>query len=188
MSNVETINIKKRACGLRKPGHLYLVGGGKVEDSDFFPRAITCPHCGLGLKASRNISKFYPAQLWPELLRPELEVFDVQKPFHYFYRDEMAYAVTIGVQHYPTPESYLAEAAEQGISRLIQAVPRDFVAGETWVFLIHPHVFPGQKWSPGAIAAFRPRRIEYVVRGDESQEYLDSLISRGVQPVKPEYS
>lgn len=42
----------------------------------------------------------------------------------------------------------------------------------------------GVTWHPGVFQAFRPESIEYVVRGDETDAEIDSLIKRGITPVK----
>ena len=195
MPVVEEIQIRERQCGLRKPGGLYLVGDCPEEDMNgWLPRACRCT-CGIKfLKGSRNVQKFVPYDAFPEL-RPGST--DPRK-FATFLPDETVWVVTIGEKHYPTVYSYLHEAREQGISRYIQEFPRGFKIGESWVFLLHPTAFqrevpvsPGEKQryvkEPGIIAVFKPKAIQYVVTGDETEEYLDGLQSKGVTLVSVSY-
>ncbi len=123
---------------------------------------------------------------------------------------ERAGLLWIGVGFYPTPEDFLSEAGRQGVSRRIPHVPTDFVVGETWVYFAHQRAIPrpcacekgwtesadgerelcelcdgeGTLHTPAIIGTFRPDRVEYVVKGDESEEELDRLEKRGLSLVK----
>jgi len=119
---------------------------------------------------------------------------------------ERAGLIWIGEQHYKTPREFMAEAERMGVSRRITAVPRDFVVGETWVLLGHRKAIEracsecgdeavpdiecpvcegsGYEHRPGIITAFRPTAIEYVVKGDETEEEIEALEKRGLTPVK----
>lgn len=194
---VQEIQIEKRECGLRKPGGFYFVGDVPEDDMNgWLPRACRCSCDIKFLKGSRNVQKFVPYDAYPEL-RPESK--DPRK-FAPFQPEEVVWVVTIGVQHYPTVESYINEAKRQGISRYVKEIPRGFKIGTSWVFLLHPNafqrevilgdgMFATQKVvkEPGIIAVFKPTAIQYVVTGDETDEYLLSLASRGVTPVKVSY-
>lgn len=114
--------------------------------------------------------------------------------------------IWIGEQFYPTPQSFMREAATMGVSRRITAVPRDFVVGETWVLLGHRKaaekvcpdcgdepggdpecpVCEGTTFVhvPGIITAFRPTAVEYVVKGDETDEEIEAMEERGLTCVK----
>lgn len=118
----------------------------------------------------------------------------------------------IGEQFYPDPRDFSQEAAILEISRRIQSIPTGFKVGETWIFLAHRKTFSetcepcigtgfdqvsnnkkcdvchgeGKNYRAGIFHAFRPDRIEYIVKGDESDEYLDKLIERGITPVRVE--
>jgi len=112
----------------------------------------------------------------------------------------------IGEKFYPTPDAFLAEARTQGISRRLPAVPNDFVCGRTWVLTAHrlgtkaacplgPGTHPldcpecegrGYVDRPAIFAGFRPERIEYVIKGTESEKQLRDMIRRGIQPVRVE--
>ena len=79
-------------------------------------------------------------------------------------------------------------------------MPRDLRLGETWVLLAHRRAIavpcpegcqgdeqvackvcggPGRLLLPGVFCIFRPRAIEYVVRGDETGAELERLAERG---------
>lgn len=63
-----------------------------------------------------------------------------------------------------------------------------FVAGTTWVLCAHRRAFPasepGGEERPGVFTVFRPTHVDYVVRGDETDEELERLVARGVRPVR----
>jgi hypothetical protein len=80
----------------------------------------------------------------------------------------------IGKQHYKTPADFMAEGVAQGISRRINAIPKDFKLGKTWVFLAHPEAISenvkidgGEVKSDkvaGIFTAFMPQVIERIVK------------------------
>ncbi len=114
----------------------------------------------------------------------------------------------IGGSFYKTPEDFAREAERMGVSRRIPAVPNGFKLGETWVWIAHREAIPsihggGCQRSPGqklldgcsphcrpAIAAvfqaFKPQRIEYVVKDSDTDEELDRLEKRGITLVRIE--
>lgn len=198
MLNVTNIKIKERACGKRIPGGLYFIGDVPEDDlNGWLPRACRCK-CGVKfLKGSRNVQKFIPYDAYPEL-RPESK--DPRK-FASFKPEEETYVVTIGVNNYPTVEDYINEAKEQGISCYVKELLRGFKVGISWIFLLHPNCFrreviqdegelfakPKTVKEPGIIAVFKPKAIQYVCKGDESDEFLLGLAEKGVTPVNVSY-
>ena len=193
----------KRGCGYRKGGGLYLVSDGPGEDCAKLPvRLDVCPTCGHGIKPSRGWTWIEPN----EIVEPEphgsaqhSEWCPLSTGF-----DGKAGLIWIGDAYY-SPTSFVREAHSMGISRRISTVPRDFEVGKTWVLLAHRKA----EWKPCPecgdgvpeadcpecegegkvpVAAifylFRPERIEYVVKGDESDEDLERLEKRGIEPVK----
>jgi hypothetical protein len=188
---IQELEIGVRGCGKRKPGGLYLIGDGAGIDSAWLPKRLVCQHCGLAsLKPSRNIQKFYPARLFPEL-DSENQV-SVWPGLPTFAKEDIAFAITVGELHYPTPEDYISEAKQQGISRLVRVIPHNFELGKTWVFLIHPKAFENQDmlgpaFEPGIIAMFRPKEIQYVTTGDETPFQIFEIEKRGIVPVKVSY-
>ena len=83
----------------------------------------------------------------------------------------------------------MVEADTLGVSRRIPAVPREFVLGETWVFVAHRKTIVmvnddgDMEFSPGVFHIFQPTAVEYIVTGDETEEELESLEKRGLSLV-----
>jgi hypothetical protein len=111
----------------------------------------------------------------------------------------------IGGQFYKSPADFTREAAEMGVSRRLSQLPKDFKLGETWVFVAHREAIgepcpecaacktgdrcercgmTGTVYRPGIFHAFKPSAVEYVVKGDETEEALARLVKRGITPVR----
>lgn len=101
----------------------------------------------------------------------------------------------IGEKFYATPEAFMDEARRMGVSRRIPAVPKDFEVGKTWVLMAHRKAIEvgnaaavadgGEHyWTPGIVTAFRPLRIEQIIRQSEATpERLAELEKRGITAV-----
>ena len=200
-----------RGCGHRQPGGKYLVSGGLSEPCPKLPIELCkCPTCGGGIRQARGFTWILP--------HPLLDPGAHGTPSHdrvcplgqdytiaHWHEGERAGLIWIGASFYPTPESFMEEAARMGVSRRIAQVPRDLVVGETWVALAHPKAIPGEcehgapagnpcskcehgestgEWLGGVITFFRPTAIEYVVKGEETEEELDALEARGFRLVR----
>jgi hypothetical protein len=184
---IKTLIERRRGCGYRKGGGLYLVADGPGVPCCKLPiPTLICPTCRGGIKPSRGwtwidlahfvdrgpcLSQFAGCPLSPEKI-------------HLL---GLAGLVWVGEKFY-TPASFVKEAQDMGISRRIPHLPKSFRLGETWVALGHRKVFrvedqPG-KATPGIFYLFKPQRVEYVVKGDETPEQLERLAKRGVTPVK----
>jgi hypothetical protein len=105
----------------------------------------------------------------------------------------------VGAAHYSTPGAFTEEAARLGVSKRVGGVPRDLVLGATWVLLAHPAAcprlvssddapltpdVPAVQYAPGVFHAFRPRRVELILRASEdtpARRY--ELARRGITPV-----
>ena len=113
----------KRGCGFRKTGGLYLVSGAGIVPCGRFPiEATTCPTCGHGIKPSRTftwvdgdaIKKMAPAC---SIVPPEREFLIGTGgscpacPMDDGYKLGRTGLVWIGEKYYPTPESFMIEAA-----------------------------------------------------------------------------
>lgn len=120
--------------------------------------------------------------------------------------------IWIGEAFYKTPIEFIRESEQMGISRRVSGVPRDFKPGQTWVLLAHRKAIPAgwfdpdteivyptledafeadltggeleQRFLPGVFSVFRPQRVEYVVKGDETDAELEALVERGIDPVR----
>lgn len=200
-----------RGCGVRKPGGLYLVSGGLSEPCPLLPVEMTvCPTCGEGVRPARGFTWVDGAKLIPptEHGTPDHTLVCPLAPDEEggSRLGERAGLIWIGEQHYKTPREFMAEAARMGVSRRITAVPREFVVGETWVLLGHRKAIEracgecgdeaapdaecpvcegtGYEHRPGIITAFLPTAIEYVVKGDETDDDIEALERRGLTPVR----
>ncbi|MEW6385948.1 MAG: hypothetical protein AB1491_00305 [Thermodesulfobacteriota bacterium] len=196
MINIKVSHEAKRGCGFRKAGGLYLVAPGDGQPCCKLPFKLdVCPTCHAGIK---------PARGWTwvdgDALLGNAECIDTTKIFCPAASPNMGQAglLWIGEKHYPTVVDFQQEAAAMGISRRIPTLPRGFVLGKTWVFLAHRkavylgHTGSASEYSgpeehfyaPGIFRIFKPTAVEYVVRGDETEEELQKLRDRGITPVK----
>jgi hypothetical protein len=138
----------KRGCGYRKVGGLYLVGGGLSAPCDRMPYPLDrCRTCGGGIKFTRG-------HTW---LQPDF--FPMHEHCHdpgpcpvcgYVGADKDGWVpddfgphilLWIGRGHY-SPDAFLKESRELGVSRRIAALPKGFAPGETWVLLAHLDAVP----------------------------------------------
>ena len=191
----------KRGCGYRKVGGIYLVCEGEGRACGRFPLALkVCPACGGGVKQSRGWTWINPAKLFADQICSSGRRLDANVdrvldcpscPMHDLEAIQEAGLLWIGASFYKTPHHFQLEAAAQGICRRITAVPRNFKLGETWVFLAHPNVIPGeneegmQVMVPGVFNAFLPNAIEQIVTETqaEDEEAMAALTKRGITPV-----
>lgn len=190
---------RKRGCGYRKPGGIYLISGGVPAPCGKLPVELNvCPVCHGGIKPARGWTWIDPRPFIPDgpcrLDDIKAETSFCQTcPLHN--PPEKAGLVWIGEQHYSSPLDWLVEAKTMGVSRRIPAIPIDFVVGETLVMVAHRKTPLGPPKAlavddslvgPAIFSVFTPNRIEYVVKGDESSEDIDKLIERGLTPVHVE--
>lgn len=127
---------KRRGCGYRKVGGMYLCGSYTSLPCDRLPFPLdTCPVCGSGIKVGRAFTSITPLHLF----QLHQDCLDVSRPcFICDPAEAIAYIMKVGEQHYPTPADFMREGVEQGISKRISAVPRDFELGKTIIYLAHP--------------------------------------------------
>ena len=188
---MRTIREGKRGCGYRQPGGLYLISMGRGRPCGLLPiPLISCPTCGHGIKFARGwtwVNVAALAALSPSGCKMDEGCGDCPLADAKIQRAGLLW---IGEQFYKTPEAWMKEAGEMGISRRIKAVPRGFKVGETWVAVAHIRAIPAEimqpdaKPTPGIFRLFRPTEVQYVVKGDETEEELADLEKRGVTPVK----
>lgn len=176
----------KRGCGFRKVGGLYLIAPEPGRVCGRLPMPlVVCPACGAGIKPSRGWTWIDPAQLFagagcyfgPSCHScPAGLLADDPGP---------AGLLWVGEQYYPTPAHFQAEAAAQGISRRIAAVPRGFEVGKTRVYLAHRIGMPlNGEIVPAVFMVIRPLRVELVVTDQEAEdlEAMHRLQARGITP------
>lgn len=129
----------KRGCGFRKVGGLYLVSGKYGMGCCKLPFPLTiCPCCGQGIKQTRGWTWVDPGKLMGGMncTNDDQRVFcPCAAPAARM--GDKAGLIWIGRGFYPTPESFMREGAELGISRRINTIPRGFELGKTWVMFAH---------------------------------------------------
>jgi hypothetical protein len=115
----------------------------------------------------------------------------------------------IGEAFYKTARHFMAEAKMLGISRRIHAVPRNFVAGQTWVLLAHPRHLTcaacggagriadhetldyakcapceGKGATPAVFYAWKPEAVEKILpESQRDSKEAQDLLKRGIRPV-----
>jgi hypothetical protein len=185
----------KRGCGYRKVHGTYLVSGALEKGCDRLPfELVVCPCCGEGIKQARGFKWIDPIKLFGTHLGcsdgPGCPMCSPSNVFTKRVQDEIvnvkAGLIWVGEKFYTTGE-FLTEASMLGVSRRIAGLPNDFVIGETYVFLAHAKSCchwdreavdetSGQKgalvYTPGIFCAFRPTRVEYIVKQSEYETYL----------------
>lgn len=201
---------RRRGCGYRKVGGLYLVTDGPGKFCDRLPIKLgVCPTCSAGFKHSLG----YTWVDTPKLVGgahagcSETNCALCQSP------ESMGRSglLWVGSRFYPTVRHFQQEAADMGISRRIQTVPHGFKLGQTWILLAHPRCIeassgcvncggtvaihlPGNPSCSKFIAdgphagifmLFRPTRIEMLVTESQSRDrdVIEKLERRGITPI-----
>lgn len=182
----------KRGCGFRKVGGIYLVGEGISLGCDLLPFNVeTCPCCSAGIKYSRGWKWIVPKQLFnlDGTIKEDMSCtgcpMKISKSGCPMQSEKKAGLLWVGHRFY-SPESFIQEAQEMGISKRIGAVPREFELGKTWVFLAH--IQAGTKNNikvPAVFYVFRPTKIEKIVTENQSKNApeMQKLIKKGITPV-----
>lgn len=206
---ITTVKDSKRGCGWRKPGGLYFRSSGMGMPCGRMPFELSvCPCCGAGVKHKIGFQWFNARQFM--LATTCLKGWDCAVcPMNN--APDKAGLVWVGICFYETPDDFLKEADRLGVSHRIHNIPKGFKLGEDWVFVAHKKAFPkacpqcatlpandplrasceecggkGKVKVAGVFHAFKPDRIEYVVKGNESKKALDEMIAKGITPVKVE--
>lgn len=184
----------ERGCGFRKKGGMYLISSGAALACQKLPIALTvCPCCGEGVKQSRGF-KWVKYDLVKDPQCPKITEGKACLSCPFDGSVEKFGLMWVGEKFYPTPSKFTNEAALMGISKRIAQIPKELIVGETWVLLAHPKAVlfsqttttqypaaPGEpEYLPGIFSAFVPQRIEYIVKGTETEEELDRMEKRGI--------
>lgn len=185
---IEERTERKRGCGFRKPGGLYLVSGGLARPCGKLPIPLeTCPTCGGGIKFCRSWTWIRDLPALTARDKCNTPAYCLDCPFGGSVK--RAGLLWIGAKFYPVRE-FTREVAQMGVSRRITAIPREFVLGETWVLLAHKQAVPEDdgEGRPGIFHAFKPTAIEYVVKDDDPEEKLERLAERGITLVRVKHA
>lgn len=213
----------KRGCGYRKAGGIYVVSGGIGEPCERLPIPIeTCDHCKRpAIEFTRSIQwvgvsyalakaracDFNPGHCTrcvicqPVLMEREADP-----------KDEFA-VMWVGESHYATPMDWTREANQMGVSRRMNAIPKEMVVGKSWVVVAHNRAIEtkcdtcdgrgrtgkagkdadecgtcegkGKVGKPGIFHAFRPRGYELVVTPSMAkQEWVKELQKKHGEALK----
>jgi hypothetical protein len=202
MASIEVRYDRERGCGWRQAGATYLVTSNTLLTTcGRLPLALTlCGACGHGIHQTRSwtwltlpeaLAEADPQAcqrgLWPHACDQGTCVTCPLSPTRSMGRVGLLWC---GESFYKTPQDWTREAREQGVSRRISTVPNDFVVGETWVLMAHPKAIMGTNdageiaYHPGIFHAFKPSAIEYVVKGNESEEELERKEKRGITLIR----
>jgi hypothetical protein len=187
--NIKTVVEKKRGCGYREPGGLYLRTDGIGRICGALPiELVVCPTCHQGIKPARGWTWINIAELvghWQCSMDNcgDCPIADA--------KIQTAGLIWVGERFYKTPGDFSREGAEMGISRRITMVPKGFKMGETWVALAHRKAIPftpddggAQQYKPAIFHIFKPTRIEYVVKEFDPQDKLERLEKRKITLVR----
>lgn len=206
----------ERGCGWRQVGGVYLVGTGIKATCDALPIPLKdCPTCGFEVKFSRSIQAVHAGYM-AALLSGHVCQETFACPICYYARvypdlaaqlskkerrsrgvPSLVYFMFVSKKFY-TPEGFIQEANTQGISKRIapNSLPRTFVLGQDWVYLVHNEVpIRAIADDQGAVLktetvhkraifyGFRPQRIEIILWADTPQAKIDEYEAAGYAPV-----
>ena len=203
----------KRKCGFRKVGGLYLCGVGEGIECHRLPLNIhVCPTCSAGIKYSRGFTWFKPLAFFGKCGNDSQSACHTQvRPCNVCNPPDGRHGLMwIGKKFY-SPDEFTAESISLGVSKRIAAIPRDFVLGETIIYLAHlaagtergveqtmvPSsnasgltMIPGMAVSvikkvPAIFYVFRPTRIEKIITETEShdEEEMKKLEKQGITAI-----
>jgi hypothetical protein len=194
----------RRGCGYRSASKggigIYLVGPSASKPCGRIPFPLSsCPCCGGGIKPARGFTWIEPRVLFAPTIQPRCRAQENMGdrgalicsdcPMGAGIPDGRHGLIWIGEKFYKTPADFKREADMMGVSRKIGKVPRDFVLGETWVYLGHRRAVPiyddqtGETTAePGVFTAFLPTGIDLVIENEhdvpEQAERLAETIAK----------
>lgn len=189
---------KKRGCGYRKVGGLYLCGGGIPTTCDRLPLPLEpCPVCAERPRFTRSIERIVPRRLWGShgatCSCPTGDNCPVCWP------PGDGWLMWVGESY--TPESFIREALDMGISKRIPALPVEMKLHQDWVYLAYAKLLPkkgkdmllpfgGEEsrrygFKPGVFYVFRAQRLELIVTETQAQdeEAMKELKRKNIHPV-----
>lgn len=193
----------KRGCGYRKVGALYLCGSGITISCDKLPFLIEyCPVCGSGIKFTQSFTWIdwmkFAGEHHPMMICRCPKVCPVchpegkPRPYGLMWVGEASY----------TPQHFVKEALEMGVSKKIPFIPKELKLGETIVLLAHKKgilkglkevvesksnhvdIHHEQEYSPTIFYCFKPTTVEMLVWQSElTDERKEELKKRGITPI-----
>ncbi len=163
-------------------------GEGIVCDRLPYPLEI-CPCCGAGIKPARGFTWIHAIKFFGVghlNCKDSVPGCPICNPLPGKYG-----LLWVGDKFY-TPQEFIQEARDLGISRRIAQIPKGLKLGETWILFAHrkaivkPQPGPGELFKdiPAIFYAFRPQRIEKIISESQATEKaLADLEKRGITPV-----
>lgn len=186
---IKTLIETARGCGYRKPGGMYLIGSRLSAPCGILPFELSvCGCCGSGIKPARGFTWINGVIFNTGKHCTLGKCFSCPIPLMSVNKEKIG-LIWVGEKFYATPEYFVKEAANKGISRRIGQLPKDLIIGETWICFAHKKAVlsvgeNGINYLPGIFQMFIPQKVQYVVRGDETQKQLESLVKRGFELIK----
>lgn len=182
MVEIREIRARKRGCGWRKPGGMYLVGGTDPFPCRKLPIALdVCPVCGAGIKPARGWTWIDLAELVKD--KPCYARADVcvSCPLGGNSAEEIRERIGervgliwIGERYYPSVNDFMNEWREIGwFSRRIQRIPHGFKVGESWIAFAHRRTFEKLKRDVGL-----EKGAFVEVKDSENGIWMDAQIER----------
>jgi hypothetical protein len=176
--NIIDVYEDERGCGRRKEGGKYLVSGEPFAPCGRLPVPLhRCPTCSSGIKPARGWTRVALRQLLTTAPQCQAAADCQARPLGPLGPDRVG-LLWVGTVFYPTVKEFMREAVTMGISRRISQIPKEFEVGKTWVLLAH------RQPEPHGFTLFRPERIEYVVRANDSEAKLERLAAQGLTLVR----
>lgn len=173
-----------RKCGYRKKGGIYLVSDGFAVTCHKLPFQLSiCKFCGGGIKQGRGFGWIMTDLFQDKYCGGACGICPLSK------QGQKMGLMWVGNKYYSSAEAFTKEAAVLGISKRLNQIPNGLVIGETWVALAHPKATASIELSnngskligaPGVFHLFKPSRIEYVIKGNETEDELVRLEERGM--------
>ena len=187
-----------RGCGYRQVGKLYLVGEGLTVACDRLPFELgECPCCGFRPRHQTGFRWLHRDYLGGdhEGCKDEFPCpvcYPTKLPEERLHEGRFGF-MWVGKRYY-TPQSFVKEAGEMGVSKAISQIPKGLVIGETWVLLAHKAVpiydagtFENglakqePRKAPAIFYAFVPQRVEMLVwKSEATEERVLELEERGI--------
>jgi len=187
---------KRRGCGFRKIGGVYLCGEGLAVGCDRLPKNIEiCPTCGAGIKFTQGFSWINGKEFFGGKCNSiNVPCHKVKCPLCVNLNEiEKCGLMFVGVKFY-TPKSFIQEAEEMGVSKRIANIPKGLELGKTWVLLAHKEAgsreidskesLTGRKKVPvpAIFYAFKPQRVEKIITEKQSRNkrLMKKLAKKGI--------
>lgn len=202
---------KKRGCGYRKVGGLYLMGTGYSVPCDMLPLKLkSCPTCGFEIPFYRGFQWIKKAwiihfseehhnarAMKAERCSHTYEKVPTKCPLCFPEENSLEkYGLMWVGSRYYTPESFALEANKVGVCKKIPRIPKGLEIGKTWVLVAHTKVpfsdvFDERgirkkepEYHPAVFYAFKPTAIEMPIwKSKATKRRLNRLKKLGITPI-----